>query len=185
MIGRVDSIGLMWDFAIPASLTGTQRWVLSTMQNHGQELVTMLWRILGNEQDVCDAYQDTFLKLAHYHGGQRPQYVKAYIFRTASNVAISMIRRKITERKNLPQIADDKKIKTPESELDSANLQEKLRFNIARLPEHLRSVVTLHDLGELSYHQVGMMLSISQATVRVYRCKAVQLLAVWMKKNEY
>ncbi|MBC8481288.1 MAG: RNA polymerase sigma factor [Planctomycetes bacterium] len=185
MISKADNIGLMWDFAIPESLTGTQRWVLSAMQNRGQELVTMLWRILGNEQDVCDAYQDTFLKLAHYHGGQKPQHIKAYLFRTASNVAISMIRRKIIERKNLPQVADNKKTKTPDSELNSADLQERLRFNIARLPEHLRNVVTLHDLGELSYLQVGKTLGISQATVRVYRCRAVQLLAVWMKKNEW
>ena len=58
----------------------------------------MLWRILGNEQDVCDAYQNTFLQLAHYENGQKP--------------------------------------------------------------EHLRSVVTLRDLAELLYAQVGRILMI-------------------------
>ena len=42
----------------------SQRWVLTAMQHHGAALVGMLWRILGNEQDVCDAYQETFLRLA-------------------------------------------------------------------------------------------------------------------------
>jgi len=185
MIGKADSCGLIWDFAVPGSLSSSQRWVLSAMQSWGPELVTMLWRILGNEQDVCDAYQNTFLKLAHFEGGRKPEHIKAYVFRSAANVAISMLRRRITERKNLSELsAAGNNIKSPISELDSRYLQESLRCNIARLPEHLRSVVTLHDLAELSYVQVGKMLGITAATARVYRCKAIQLLAVWMNRKE-
>ena len=185
MIGKADSCGLIWDFAVPQSLSSSQRWVLSAMQSWGPELVTMLWRILGNEQDVCDAYQNAFLKLAHFEGGRKPEHIKAYVFRSAANVAISMLRRRITERKNLSELsAAGNNIKSPTSELDSRYLQESLRHNIARLPEHLRSVVTLHDLAELSYVQVGKMLGITAATARVYRCKAIQLLAVWMNREE-
>lgn len=186
MIGKAVSCGLIWDFTIPESLTRTQRWVLSAMQSHGQELVTMLWRILGNEQDVCDAYQDTFLRLAHYEGGQKPEHIKAYIFRSASNVAMSMLRHRIAERNNLAEVAATRKVESPVpvNELNSKYLQEGLRCCIVQLPEHLRSVVTLHDLAELSYAQVGRILGISAATARVYRCKAIQLLAVWISKEK-
>lgn len=154
------------------------------MQKWGPELVTMLWRILGNEQDVCDAYQDTFLKLAHFEGGRKPEHIKAYVFRSATNVAISMLRHKIIERRNLAGVgAAGNSIKLLTGELDSGYLQESLRRSIARLPEHLRNVITLHDLAELSYAQVGKMLSITAATARVYRCKAIQLLSVWMSKE--
>jgi RNA polymerase sigma factor (sigma-70 family) len=148
----------------------------------------MLWRILGNEQDVCDAYQDTFLQLAHYNGQQKPDNVKAYLFRTAANAAVSILRRKHLQEKFVAAMSDNAKTDATGSrqELDAKYLQESLRANIARLPEHLRNVITLHDLGELSYEQVGKILQIPQGTARVYRCKAVQLLAVWMseKKNE-
>ena len=134
MIGKAQSFELMWDFAFAGSLSETQRWVLTAMQNYGQELVTMLWRILGNEQDVCDAYQNTFLKLAHYKGGQKPEYVKAYLFRSASNTAISMLRRRIVERKSLPEIkAVENNVKSPPNELDTRYLQEKLRSSIIHL----------------------------------------------------
>lgn len=187
MIDKAASYGLLWDFVIPESLTGTQRWVLSAMQHHGQELVTMLWRILGNEQDVCDAYQDTFLRLAHYDGGKKPEHIKAYIFRSASNVAISMLRRKIAERKLSSTIAADRPVSRPANNtdgLDTRYLQENLRCCVARLPEYLRNVIILRDLAELSYSQVGKILNISEATARVYRCKAIQLLAVWMNKEK-
>ena len=144
----------------------------------------MLWRILGNEQDVCDAYQNTFLQLAHYEGGQKPKHIKAYIFRTANNVAISMLRHRLAERRRLSaDIAGSKAVSSPANELDSKSLQETLRCCIARLPEHLRNVVILRELGELSYAQVAKILGISVATARVYRHKAIQLLAVWMNKE--
>ncbi len=182
MAGQVNIAGLTWDVSIPEVLSGTQRWVLSAMQKHGPELVTMLWRILANEQDVCDAYQDTFLKLAHYQAGQKPQYVRAYVFRTAANTALSMLRHKIVERNRVRMLQTQST--TTANDLNSGLLQEKLRSCISRLPHNLREVVTLHDLAELPYGQVGKILDITPATARVYRCKAVRLLAVWMNKSE-
>jgi len=185
MFSRAISYRAVCDFAAPDSVAESQRWILSTMQKYGQELITMLWRILGNEQDVCDAYQDTFLQLAHHEGGQKPRNVKAYVFRVANNVAVSMLRRRIAERNKLPMsVIRRKAISSPLKELDSKYLQEILRECIAQLPEHLRNVITLRDLAEMSYSQVGRILGISAATARVYRCKAVQLLAVWMGKEE-
>jgi RNA polymerase sigma-70 factor (ECF subfamily) len=184
MFGKAVSYGLLWDFAASEAVAESQRWILSAMQSHGQELVTMLWRILGNEQDVCDAYQDTFLQLAHYEGGRKPEYIKAYIFRVANNVAISMLRRRIAEKKRVSTAVVDRKIvSSPANELDSKCLQETLRCCIARLPEHLRNVITLREMAGLSYAQIGRVLDISAATARVYRCKAIQLLAVWMGKE--
>ena len=95
-----------------------------------------------------------------------------------------MIRHKIVERKNLVHIAESDSLESPVNELDAAALQQQLRRTIVKLPEHLMNVVLLHDLGELSYSQVAQMLGISQATARVYRCKAVELLTVWMDKGE-
>jgi RNA polymerase sigma factor (sigma-70 family) len=185
MLDKAVSYGAVWDFIGSETIADNQRWILSAMQKHGQEIVTMLWRILGNEQDVCDAYQDTFLQLAHYEGGRKPDCVKAYIFRTANNIAISMLRRKIAERKRISVAAVKEKIThSPLSELDSKYLQETLRSYIAQLPEYLRNVLTLRDLAELSYAEIGRMLGITAGTARVYRCKAIQLLSVWMGKEE-
>ena len=183
MADRTVSIELMWDVVVPKSLESTQRWVLSAMQCHGRELVNMLWRILGNEQDVCDAYQDTFLKLAHHEFASKPDNTKAYVFRSASNAAISILRRRLTEKSKLSSITKDNKTGDSASDLNSGLLQEKLRAGIARLPDLLRDVITLRDLADLSYEQVGTILGITPATARVYRCKAVQLLAVWLRKE--
>jgi RNA polymerase sigma factor (sigma-70 family) len=173
------------ELALGRSVASAQRWVLSAMQSHGQELVVMLWRILGNEEDVCDAYQDTFLRLAHYEGGIKPENVKAYLFRSASNVAISMLRSRISERRRLSAVGETEKVKSsPADDFDARALQENLRDCLARLPEHLRSVVLLRDMAELPYSQVGSILGLSPATARVYRCKAIQLLGLWMSKEE-
>jgi RNA polymerase sigma factor (sigma-70 family) len=186
MFGKAVTYGLLWDIAASETVSEDQRWILSTMRKHGEELITLLWRILGNEQDVCDAYQDTFLQLAHYEGGQKPEYVKAYIFRTANNVAISMLRRRLADKRKISSsaVVNRKQVTSPAKELDSKYLQDSLRYYIAQLPAHLRNVIMLRDLAELSYAKIGKILGISTATARVYRCKALQILTIWMSKEE-
>jgi RNA polymerase sigma factor (sigma-70 family) len=183
MFGKALTYEPLWSTAATDAVAENQRWILSAMQKYGQDLVHMLWRILGNEQDVCDAYQNTFLQLAHYEGGRKPVYVKAYIFRVANNVAVSMLRRRIIEQKSFSHTAVVEKTSTPDEEFDSKQLQQALRNYITELPEHLRNVLLLRDMAEMSYTQTGRILGISAATARVYRCKAIRLLALWMNKE--
>jgi len=163
----------------------SQKWVLSSMSRYGSDLVTLLWRILGNEQDVCDVYQTTFLRLAHIEDNQKPRHIKAYLFRTASNTAISLLRTRASEKKRITQASHDSASQcTPDHEISQKQLVDTLRANVAQLPKHLQDVVALRDLAELPYSQVARVLGITPGTARVYRCKAVTLLAAWMNKKD-
>lgn len=185
MLDKAATYDLFWDSAACEAVEESQRWILTAMQRYGHELVTMLWRILGNEQDVCDAYQTTFLHLAHRDGGHKPRRLKAYLFRTASNTGISILRRQMTEKKVLSNMADAPvNAQDPGRDFDTRHLAETLRRHLAQLPVHLQDVIMLRDLGELSYAEVARALGISVGTARVYRCKAVQLLATWMRTEE-
>jgi len=180
------SLGLVWDLAAVESVAKSQRWVLSAMGKHGQSMITMLWRILGNEQDVCDAYQQTFLQLAHHGNGAKPDNIDAYLFRTAANIAVSILRRQKLQK----ELTQKTKVETPTAcdvdyaaNLDAKLMQGQLRLAIAKLPEYLRDVIVLRELAELPYNQVGKILGITAATARVYRFKALTLLAAWMAKD--
>jgi len=178
---------LMWGLAVSSSDEVSQQWVLSAMSKHGSSLVTLLWRILGNEQDVCDAYQDTFLQLTNCRQGQKPQNVKAYLFRTASNTAISMLRRRLTHEKACKQIAgktDDAHHIDYAGDMDAKDLQQRLRYHVTRLPSYLRAVVVLRDLAELPYRQVADILGITPGSARVFRRRAIKLLAAYMTKDK-
>lgn len=176
-------LGLRWEFAAVSSVEESQQWVLSSMQKRGPALISMLWRILGNEQDVCDAYQQTFLQLAYYQEMKKPDNIEAYLFRTASNIAISTLRHKQLRNKSVTTLASTATETTYTDfagDMDAKHLQTKLRTAIAKLPDYLKDVVVLRDLAEMPYAQVGKILEIPAATARVYRCKAVNLLARWM-----
>jgi len=178
---------LRWDSTVAGSVDASQRWILTAMQTHGQALVTMLWRILGNEQDVCDAYQQTFLNMAHTEGRRKPDNIQAYLFRTAANTAISMLRRRQIRQRSFDVIAakDATAGRVDYAyDLDTKLLQEKLRLAISQLPQYLRQVVVLRELAEMSYVRVGKILGISAATARVYRYKAITLLAALMAKTK-
>jgi len=107
--------------------------------------------------------------------------VKAYVYRTAANIAISLMRSRAAERRTLAAtVLPHRSVRCPEQELDQEYLMQSLRYHMTQLPDHLRQVVILRDLGDLPYGQISRIMGISAASARVYRCKAIQLLAVWM-----
>ena len=182
MPSHAANLRLAFDLACAGTVDQSQQWILTAMQEHGAGLVLMLWRILGNEHDVCDAYQQTFVNLAHYQqqDRQKPANVQAFLYRTAANAAISMVRRKRRGERSMEALTralPTEQPADPGHDLDMQLLQTRLRSAVAKLPEYLREVVLLHELAELSYREVSEILGIPAATARVYRCKAITLLA--------
>ncbi len=178
---------LTLDWSLAESLDSSKRWVLSAMKEHGQAMVTMLWRILGNEQDVCDVYQDVFVMLAGMDNSFRPNNLRAYLFGTASNLAVSMLRRRKLDKKAHEELArryTPAVNRDPAGFLDADALKHRLRQHLSELPEPLQSIICLHDLAGLSYSDTAQILNLSNAAVRVYRHRAVKLLASWMVKEE-
>jgi RNA polymerase sigma factor (sigma-70 family) len=188
MASQAANLRLVFDLAYSQAVDESQQWILSALHDHGQGLVLMLWRILGNEHDVCDAYQQTFLNLAHYQqqDRRRPSNVQAFLYRTGANAAISMVRRRRRSERSLEcltQALPTEELPEPGHDLDMKALQTRLRFAVAKLPDYLREVIVLHELAELSYEEVSRILGIPAATARVYRCKAMTLLAAIMVRE--
>ncbi len=163
--------------AVPKGVDHT--WVVRLMKVEGPAITRMLWRLLGSEPDVQDAYQDCFCKLATRANRGDVKCEKAYAFRTAANIAVEMIRKRNRRRAHWPAIVADQDREdarnVPQTE-ESEN-QVDLRAALSELPNHLRNVVILRDLSKMTYEEVGITLGIAPATARVYRRHAVVKLA--------
>ena len=159
------------------------RWVARIMDEDGKGILGVLWRLLGHEHDVMDAFQECFCKLAAKGRPRDMKAARAYAYRTASNIAIEMIRSRkrrgahwgaiVAHR----QASDSMTPDTGDFVEGHAGDHEQLRLAIAALPPHLRQVVVLRDLARMSYDDVGRILKIDPATARVYRRHAMIRLA--------
>lgn len=161
------------------SARSSHAWVARLIQTEGPGILRMLWRLLGREADVIDAYQDCFCKLASRGKRSGVTCARAYAYRTASNVAIEMIRVRRRHQAHLSAIAVEqggtRSLETGDGEAEGR--LGPLREAIAQLPTHLRNVIVLRDLNRYSYAKVGKTLGIEPTTARVYRRHAVVKLA--------
>lgn len=154
-------------------------WITRLMEREGPAVLRLLWRLLRRESDVMDAYQDCFCKLAARGSSGDVRHARAYLFRTAANIAIEMIRVRRRHAAHWPALASARLSSgtAPDAGDDTEPTHERLRAAIAQLPAHLRNVVILRDLSRLSYEQVGRTLGIEPTTARVYRRHAIVRLA--------
>lgn len=185
---RALSIRHILNLPDAASVSDDQRWVLSAMIRHGDGLIRTLWRILGNESDVCDAYQETFLKLAGSSAEPAKKSIKAYVYKTASNAAIDILRKKRSNKTLHENFAQNENFNSENvartSEFDMEQLISELRSRVGMLPDCLQQVVMLRDFGELPYRQVADIMGITPETARVYRRRAVIMLSELMENCE-
>ena len=150
-------------------------WVEQLIKTEGPGILRMLWRLLGREQDVLDAYQDCFCKLTSLQDHRDLVNVRAYAYRTATNIAIELIRLRTRQAVHREAVATRQAGTEAERDAGKENEIEvgQLRDAIGGLPKHLRNVLVLRDLTRMSYKEVGKTLGIEPATARVYRRHAI------------
>lgn len=156
-------------------------------ERYGQRMFRIALRILRNREDAEDAVQQAFERaFVHLKAFQGQSRFSTWLTRIAINEALLMLRRRRPghmslegnttekEKKNVLQIADQ--AATPEERCDELELHGILGEAIGELRPTLRSVVQLHELGELTSGKTAQVLGLSNNTVKARAFRARRIL---------
>ena len=170
-----------------------ERLVLENQKN----VYNLALKMLGNPEDAMDASQETFLRayrsLAGFHGESR---FSVWLYRMTSNVCIDMMRRKkrrsevsmtVTnedDEESELEIPDERF--SPEQTLDKAERVRAVREGLKQLPEEARRILTLREIGGLSYEELAQALDMELGTVKskLFRARK-KLCAILMESGNF
>ena len=153
-------------------------------------LLAVARRMLGNDEDACDALQDGFLAahraLASFRGTAR---VSTWLHRIVVNAALMKLR---SRRRRPEESLDDllphfdaqgcriaaNSTTLPEAEvaLESRRTLERIRRAAGRLPLIYREVFLLRDVEDLDTAEVAALLGVSAGVVKIRLHRARQAL---------
>lgn len=139
---------------------------------------------LDSPEDASDVVQETFLRLVR---GRRKlggvEDLTAYAFVVARNECYRHAKNKRRRQLSLERYAkkampvDDAALQSP------GDLDESLAPAVAALEPHLREVIELRLLGELTFAQIAAMLGIPQGTAATRYRTALERLRGMLKKE--
>ena len=144
---------------------------------HQTRVYHLALRMLGNEADAADAAQDAFIKaytsLASFRGDSR---FSVWLYRLTNNICIDYLRRQKRQSAVSLQTEDDEGEElelslpderySPELLAERAEEQAAVRAAIAALPADCREILTLREIGGLSYEELAAALSLETGTVK-------------------
>jgi RNA polymerase sigma-70 factor, ECF subfamily len=158
------------------------------VDRHKDAVVNYLTRISGSRDRAEDLGQETFLRLFRSAGGYVEQgFLRAYLFRIATNLVRSEERRERRQRLLMPLLGggeSDRSEPVAHSGLLRKELQRELNEAVARLPLRCRVPLVLHEIEGWSYADIAAELSCREGTIksRIHRGRQslkVQLESYW------
>lgn len=133
----------------------------------------------GNTELAEDIVQEVFVRVWDRRSKWMPKItVKAYLYRSVHNQAISHLRkaRHETPMSDAVEQTTAGTSLTPIQELHNDQLDQRIQQAIQNLPERRREILTLRMIHELSYKEIGEMLQISVNTVDTQLRRALKSL---------
>jgi RNA polymerase sigma-70 factor (ECF subfamily) len=159
------------------------------VRRYRNQITNYVYRLTNDYEIAVDLAQETFLRV--YRAAERYQSSYAfstYIYRIATNLAISELRRRKRHRLvSLTGFFQPREQGGEDCELDPADLQpladtalvegerrQAVARAIATLPEKYRVPLVLRDVEERSYEEIARILGMSEGTVksRISRARA-------------
>ena len=157
--------------------SGDMRAFETLVLDNQKNVYNLALKMLGSEEDAKDAAQETFLRayrsLDSFHSDSR---FSVWLYRTASNVCIDFLRRKKRraeismtfsneeDGKSELEIPDERF--SPEAMLEKAERIRSLREGLQKLPEEYRRILTMREVGGMSYEELAQILELELGTVK-------------------
>jgi RNA polymerase sigma-70 factor (ECF subfamily) len=164
---------------------------------YGGRLLSTAQRLLGNEQDACDALQEAYLaafkSIGSFEGGAK---ISTWLHRIVVNCALMKLRSKSRKQQTsiedlLPTYFDDGHRRNPgpafasppEAMLERAEICQLVRQCISKLPEDYRNVLMLRDIEEMDTEETAKVLGITAGAVKTRLHRARQALQTLLERE--
>jgi RNA polymerase sigma-70 factor, ECF subfamily len=140
------------------------------LSRDGRAVWQTAYRILGNRADADECFQEAFLAALEFSRRKEVQHWRALLLRLVTARAVDRLRRR--RRQAACQQAADwdslpDRAPTPPQIAEDAELSERLRTVLGRLPSKQAEAFCLHCLEGWSYQEVAKQLAVSLDSVGV------------------
>jgi RNA polymerase sigma-70 factor (ECF subfamily) len=164
---------------IEATRNGDEAAFGEIMGRYRSPITNYLYRFLNDYEEAVDLAQETFVRVYFALDRYHTQYAfSTYIYRIATNLAISEIRRRKRRRilslTGLFQTSDDgtaefqppDKRALPDAEMVDDERSEMIARAIAALPEKYRVPVILRDVEGKTYDEIAEIMQLGLGTTK-------------------
>lgn len=138
------------------------------VQDFSGRLYGFALKYLQNTDDASDIVQDVFEKLWKNRKKVEPTKVKPWLFTCAHNAMINFIKKK----SRLTYVDNMTSTEEAESHVRTYEMKEIIEKSLAQLPPIQKSIILLRDLEGYNYKEIGEILELSEAQVKVYLFRA-------------
>lgn len=149
--------------------------VARLFSDHNSALVRFLRLRLKSDQEARDVAQEAYVRLLQLDQPGAVSFLRAYLFRTAANLATDRLRRAATRR----AVDHDPVFEDKADDLDperAALARERLAIveaGLSELPERVRTAFLLHRLGDHSCSEIASRMAMSERMIRNYVVQAM------------
>jgi RNA polymerase sigma factor (sigma-70 family) len=163
------------------------RWFSQHVEPYDGALRAYLSKRFPGLPDHDDVVQETYARTWRAQESRRLTYVKAFLFTTARNAAIDLLRRRrgrtyveLRELEPLPLLDE---APSAVEMLERQQHFDVLIEAVLALPERCREVVILRYLDGLESREIAERLGIAPETVRVHLFKGVQACILFFQRR--
>ena|SRR5438105_1810358 len=161
------------------------------VERHQDSLVNYLTHMLRSRERAEELAQEAFVRF--YRKGwpaRSDEQLAPYLFRTATNLAVSHIRRERLWQRIVPSLIAREPRSAPAADrpLMTQEIQHQVTTALDRLPLKFRAPLVLYEIEEWSYEQIAQTLACAIGTVksRISRARAMmrrELEPWWIGEN--
>ncbi|WP_066759702.1 RNA polymerase sigma factor [Crocinitomix algicola] len=125
-------------------------------------------KYLKNTEDADDIVQDVFEKLWKNRKKVIAEKAKAWLFTCAHNALINLIKKNSRIKYQEDTVSQD----TSDCHSRDFEMKEVIEKSLALLPPIQKSIILLRDLEGYNYKEIGEILNLTEAQVKVYLFRA-------------
>jgi RNA polymerase sigma factor (sigma-70 family) len=142
---------------------------------HNESLIRFLATRLRSVQEAKEVAQEAYVRLLSLEDSGAVSFLRAFLFKTAANLAVDRIRTRNRQRQALDAgLCDElRETPTPDREASTAQEVEIVRRLIGELPPKCRRAFLLHRVHGADFADIAKQMELSERMVRHYVLRAV------------